>query len=187
MSKRPRSSPRRRTPRRCRAPFRSARAPGPEDPGGRRRASPRRRRRPSGRSPRPTARASDADPRPARTPLPIRPRGSGGAPRSSSASRRDSKERGGRSLAVRSVGRLASVQPVEEGVPQRLAAHLQLVARPPRLDLDDLHQAGVVAVRAPIRLGFADLVKPDVGPPAEEAHRERLVPRQVMLPRFWSS
>ena len=124
----------------------SSRARGLADPGGRPRASPRHRPRPTDRSPRPTAKASAAAPRPARTRPPTRPPGSGAAPRSSSASQPGSRGRGGRSLVVRPVGRLAAVQPVEKGVSQRLAAHLQLIARPARLDLHDLHQAGLVAV-----------------------------------------
>ena len=74
----PRSSPRRRTPRRCRAPFRSARAPGRKILAGGVERLPYVDGAPAVgrlvRQPEP-----DADPRPARTPLPIRPRGSGGA------------------------------------------------------------------------------------------------------------
>src|SRR5205085_6244844 len=61
---------------------------------------------------------------------------------------------------------------VGEGAPQGLARDLELVARPPRLELDDPDLLAPVAVDAPVGLGLADLPQPAL-PPSQEAHRQR--------------
>src|SRR5207247_6143144 len=50
---------------------------------------------------------------------------------------------------------LAPREPLGEGAPQRLARDLQLVARPARLELHDLHLLASIAVGTPVGLGLA--------------------------------
>jgi hypothetical protein len=73
------------------------------------------------------------------------------------------------------------VQPVQERIPERLAGHLQLMARTARLDLDDPDVSTVFTVRAAVRFRFTDLVKSGLVLPPKQRHCSRTLCRLRQL------
>src|SRR2546429_5873860 len=92
--------------------------------------------------------------------------------------RRDCRRPRGRSQPL--VLLLSIVESLQEGLPHPLAVREHLsVARPPWLELDDLHVARRLAVRVVVRLGLAELSQPLLRLPAEQPHHMRKMPKVV--------